>query len=51
MNRAVLDGSGSYEWFDVKTGVKQGCCISFVLFFLCFKLIIIHYHAPKTKEE
>ena len=22
---AVVDGSGSYDLFDVKTGVKQGC--------------------------
>ena len=22
---ASVDGSGSYDWFDVRTGVKQGC--------------------------
>ena len=31
---AVVDGSGSYDWFDVKTGVKQGCCMSEFLFLL-----------------
>ena len=25
---AVVDGSGSCDWFDVRTGVKQGCCMS-----------------------
>ncbi|XP_068687698.1 uncharacterized protein [Montipora capricornis] len=25
---AVVDGSGSYDWFDVTTGVKHGCCMS-----------------------
>ena len=29
---ALVDGSGSYDWFDVKTGVKQGCCKSGFLF-------------------
>ena len=31
---AVVDGSGSYDWFDVRTGVKQGCCMSGFLFLL-----------------
>ena len=22
---ASVDGSGSYDWFDVRTGVKPGC--------------------------
>ena len=22
---AVIDGSGKTDWFDVKSGVKQGC--------------------------
>ena len=25
---AVVDGSGNYDWFEVRTGVKQGCCMS-----------------------
>ena len=29
---AVVNGSGSYDWFDVRTGVKQGCCMSGFLF-------------------
>ena len=35
---AVVDGSGSYDWFDVKTGVKQGCCMSGFLFLLVIGL-------------
>ena len=31
---AVVDGSESYDWFDAKTGVKQGCCMSGFLFLL-----------------
>ena len=31
---AVIDGSGLYDWFEVKTGVKQGCCMSGFLFLL-----------------
>ena len=30
----VLDGSGVYDWFEVKTGVKQGCSMSGFLFLL-----------------
>ena len=29
---ASVNGSGSYDCFDVRTGVKQGCCISGFLF-------------------
>ena len=29
---SVIDGSGSSEWFDVSTGVKQGCVMSGFLF-------------------
>lgn len=31
---AVIDGSGVYDWFENKTGVKQGCCTSGFLFLL-----------------
>ena len=31
---AVVDGSGSCDWFNAKTGVKQGCCMSGFLFLL-----------------
>ena len=31
---AVVDGSGNYDWFEVRTGVKQGCCMSGFLFLL-----------------
>ena len=31
---AVIDGSGVYDWFEIKTGVKQGCCMSGFLFLL-----------------
>ena len=24
---AVIDGPGVYDWFETKTGVKQGCCM------------------------
>ena len=37
---AVVDGSGSYDWFDVKTGVKQGCCLSGFLFLLVIDWVI-----------
>ena len=30
----VVDGSGVYDWFEVKTGMKQGCCMSGFLFLL-----------------
>ena len=42
----VVDGSGSYDWFDVKTGVKQGCCMSGFLF-----LFVIDWLMRKTVEE
>ena len=32
--KAVVDGSGSCDWLDVRTGVKQGCCMSGFLFLL-----------------
>ena len=30
----VIDGSGVFVWFEVKTCVKQGCCMSGFLFLL-----------------
>ena len=29
---AVIDGSDVYDWFEIKTGIKQGCCMSSFLF-------------------
>ena len=26
---AVIDGSGVYNWFEIKIDVKQGCCLGF----------------------
>ena len=43
---AVVDGSGSYDWFNVKTGVKQGCCMSGFLF-----LLVIDWVMGRTIEE
>ena len=37
---AVVDGSGSYDWFDVRTGVKQGCCMSGFLFLLVIDCVM-----------
>ena len=42
---AVVDGSGCYDWFDVKTGVKQGCCMSGFLF-----LLVIDWVMRRTSE-
>ena len=42
---AVVDGSGGYDWFDVKTGVKQGCCMSGFLF-----LLVIDWVMRRTIE-
>ena len=42
---AVVDGSGSYDWFDVRTGVKQGCCMSGFLF-----LLVIDWVMRRTLE-
>lgn len=38
---AVVDGSGSYDWFDVRTGVKQGCCMSGFVFLLVIDWVMI----------
>ena len=43
---AVVDGSGSCDWFDVRTGVKQGCCMSGFLF-----LLVIDWVMRRTIEE
>ena len=31
---AVIDGGGKTDWFDVKSGVRQGCVMSGFLFLL-----------------
>ena len=31
---SVVDGTGVYEWLDIKSGVKQGCSMSGFLFLL-----------------
>ena len=41
----VVDGSGSYDWFDVKTGLKQGCGMSGFLF-----LLVIDWVMRRTIE-
>ena len=38
---AIVDGSGSYDRFDVWTGVKQGCCMSGFLFLLVIDWVMI----------
>ena len=40
---AVVDGS--YNWFDVRTGVKQGCWMSGLLF-----LLVIDWVMRRTIE-
>ena len=42
---AVVDGSGNYDWFEVRTGVKQGCCMSGFLF-----LLVIDWVMRRTIE-
>ena len=42
---AVVDGCGSYDWFYVKTGVKQGCWMSGFLF-----LLVIDWVMRRTIE-
>ena len=37
---AVVDGTGQTDWFDVKSGVKQGCNMSGFLFLLVIDWII-----------
>lgn len=37
---AVVDGAGQTGWFDVKSGVKQGCNMSGFLFFLVIDWIM-----------
>ncbi|KAL9954522.1 hypothetical protein ACROYT_G042072 [Oculina patagonica] len=43
---AVTDGSGVYDWFEIKTGVKQGCCVSGFLF-----LLVVDWVMRKTTEH
>ena len=43
---AVLDGTGQLEWFDVFSGVKQGCVMSGFLF-----LIVIDWIMKKTTKD
>ena len=42
---AVVDGAGQTGWFDVKSGVKQGCNMSGFLF-----LLVIDWIMRKTLE-
>ena len=44
--RAVIDGTETSQWFDVKSGVKQGCVMSGLLF-----LIVIDWIMTKTVEN
>ena len=34
---AVVDGDGRIEWFEVKSGVKQGCNMSEFMFLLVMR--------------
>lgn len=43
---AVIDGSGVYDWFKIKTGVKQGCCMSGFLF-----LLVVDWVMRKTTKH
>ena len=43
---AVIDSSGSSDWFEVKTGVKQGCLMSGFLF-----LFVIDWVKRRTVEK
>ena len=43
---AVIDGSGVYDWFEIKTGVKQGCCMSGFLF-----LLVVDWVMRKTTKH
>ena len=42
---AVIDGSGVCDWFEIKTGVKQGCCMSGFLF-----LLVVDWVMRKTTK-
>ena len=37
---AVVEGTGQTDWFDVKSGVKQGCNMSGFLFLLVIDWIM-----------
>ena len=43
---AVIDGGGKTDWFDVKSGVRQGCVMSGFLF-----LLVIDWVMRKTLRE
>ena len=37
---AVIDGSVTFDWFMIKSGVKQGCMMSGFLFLLCLDSVM-----------
>jgi len=43
---AVIDESGVHDWFEIKTGVKQGCCMSGFLF-----LLVVDWVMRKTTKH
>ena len=43
---AVTDGSGVHDWFEIKTGVKQGWCMSRFLF-----LYVVDWVMRKTTKH
>ena len=43
---AVVDGEGTSDWFNVKSGVKQGCNISGFLF-----IMVIDWIMSKTTKD
>ena len=45
----VVYGSVTYDWFMIKSGVKQGCVMSGFLFLLCLDWIIRKVPADKKR--
>jgi len=43
---AVIDRSGVYDWFEIKTDGKQGCCMSRFLF-----LLVVDWVMRKTTKH
>ena len=45
----ILDNSNTSQWFPVKSGVRQGCIISPILFLLCIDWIMKNTTADKPR--
>lgn len=48
---AVADGQDTMEWFKVKTGVKQGCYMSGLLFLLVVDCVMSEIHCKRGTPE